>query len=115
MEKKGYSKIGFYQDILAREKLGSTYVGKGIAIPHSRDIFVNKSKICVVKFKKPITWQGNRLEFIFILCLKFNDVKLIKKFFRNFYSVLQDDEMILRMKNIKNIDDIIRIFNQEVE
>lgn len=115
MEEKGYAKIGFYQDILEREKLGSTYVGKGIAIPHARDIFVNKSKICVVKFKKPITWQGNRLEFIFILCLKFNDANLIKKFFRNFYSVLEDDEMILKMKNMRNIDDIRRIFNQEVE
>jgi len=115
MEEKGFAKLGFYQDILNREKKGSTYVGKGIAIPHARDIFVNKSKICIVKFGKPITWQGDQLDFIFILCLKFNDVNTIKKFFRKFYSVLENDEMILKMKSIKSVDDISHIFNQEVE
>lgn len=115
MEGKGYAKAGFYQDILKREKTGSTYVGKGIAIPHSRDIFVNKSKICVVKFEKPLTWQGNQLDLIFILCLKFTDIDVTKKFFRNFYSVLENDEIILKIKNIKSAEDISRIFNQEVE
>jgi len=115
MVEKGYAKSGFYQDILNREKVGSTYVGKGISIPHARDIFVNKSKICIVKFAKPIMWQGDGLEFIFILCLKFNDINTIKNFFRNFYSVLENDEMILKMKSIKSVDEISRIFNQEVE
>lgn len=115
MEEKGFAKSGFCQDILNREKVGSTYIGKGIAIPHARDIFVNKSKICVVKLEKPIAWQGNELEFIFILCLKFNDITVIKKFFRNFYSVLENDDLILKMKSVKSVEDIICIFNQEVE
>ncbi|MCB2293912.1 hypothetical protein LGK95_10300 [Clostridium algoriphilum] len=46
---------------------------------------------------------------------KFNDVNTIKKFFRNFYSVLGNDEMILKIKSIKSVDDISHIFNQEVE
>lgn len=115
MEEKAYAKVGFYQDILNREKLGSTYIGKGIAIPHASDVFVNKSRICIVKLGKPITWQGNEVEFIFILCLKFNDIKTIKKFYRNFYSVLENDEMILKMKDMKSIDDMNHIFNQGVE
>jgi activator of the mannose operon (transcriptional antiterminator) len=115
MEEKGYAKTGFYQDILNREQKGSTYVGKGIAIPHARNIFVNKSKICIVKFEKPVTWQGNNLEFIFILCLKFNEINTTKKFFKNFYSVLENEEIILKIKNAKNVDDLSCIFNMEVE
>lgn len=110
MEEKGYAKVGFHEDILQREKKGSTYIGKGIAIPHSRDIFVNKSKVCIVKFKNPIEWQNNTLDFVFILCLKFNDANLTKRFFKNFYSMLENNEMIVKIKNSQNIDEINNIF-----
>jgi activator of the mannose operon (transcriptional antiterminator) len=111
MEKKGYAKIGFHEDILKREKIGSTYIGKGIAIPHAKDIFVNKSKICIVKFTKPITWQGNKVDVIFILCLKFNDANNTKNFFKKFYSLLENDEMISKIKNAQSINDITYLFD----
>lgn len=110
MEQKGYAKSGFHEDILQREKIGSTYIGKGIAIPHAKDIFVNKSKICIVKFNNPITWQGKKLDIIFILCLKFNDAQNTKKFFKKFYSLLEDDEMISKIKNAQSINDITYLF-----
>jgi activator of the mannose operon (transcriptional antiterminator) len=111
MEKKGYAKIGFHEDILKREKIGSTYIGKGIAIPHAKDIFVNKSKICIVKFTKPITWQGNKVDVIFILCLKFNDANNTKNFFKKFYSLLENDEMISQIKNAQSLNDITYLFD----
>jgi activator of the mannose operon (transcriptional antiterminator) len=111
MEKKGYAKIGFHEDILKREKIGSTYIGKGIAIPHAKDIFVNKSKICIVKFTKPVTWQGNKVDVIFILCLKFNDANNTKNFFKKFYSLLENDEMISKIKNAQSINDITYLFD----
>jgi activator of the mannose operon (transcriptional antiterminator) len=111
MEKRGYAKIGFHEDILKREKIGSTYIGKGIAIPHAKDVFVNKSKICIVKFTKPITWQGNKVDVIFILCLKFNDANNTKNFFKKFYSLLENDEMISQIKNAQSINDIAYLFD----
>jgi transcriptional antiterminator len=111
MEEKGYAKVGFHEDILEREKKGTTYIGKGIAIPHARDIFVNKSKVCIVKFKNPIEWHKNKLDFMFILCLKFDDVNLTKKFFNKFYSILENEEIILKIKNAQSIDNIIDFFN----
>lgn len=111
MEKKGYAKIGFHQDILNREKLGSTYIGNGIAIPHAKDGFVNTSKVCVVRFSSPVVWQDNPLEFLFILCLKFNDRNSTKKFFKRFYSLLENDEMKNKIKNTQNIDDITELFD----
>ena len=110
MEERGYAKVGLQEDILEREKKGSTYIGKGLAIPHSRDVFVNKSKVCIVKFKDPIEWQGNKLSVIFILCLKLEDAKLIKKFFKKFYSILENDEVISKINNAQSVDDIIKFF-----
>lgn len=110
LEIKGYAKEGFHENILEREKKGSTYVGKGIAIPHASEVYVNKSKICIVRFKNSITWQKDQLNFIVILCLKFDDVNTTKKFFKNFYSVLKDDEIISKVKSAQSIDDIVNIF-----
>jgi len=111
MEKKGYAALGFHEDMLQREKMGSTYIGKGIAIPHAKDKFVKKSKVCIVKFRNPITWQDNKLDVIFILCLKFNDANDTKKFFKKFYSSLENDEMIKEIKNAQSVNDITYLFD----
>jgi transcriptional antiterminator/mannitol/fructose-specific phosphotransferase system IIA component (Ntr-type) len=111
MEKKGYAKNGFYKDILNREQAGSTYIGKGIAIPHAKDVYVHKSKVCVAKFLNPVVWQGNTIECIFILCLKFNDVQGTMKFFKRFYSILENDEMIGKIKSAQDIQDITCLFD----
>jgi len=40
----------------AREKLGSTGIGKGVAIPHSRTLSVPRLKALVARSKKGVDW-----------------------------------------------------------
>ncbi|WP_432407167.1 BglG family transcription antiterminator [Wukongibacter sp. M2B1] len=110
MEEKGFVKEGFCQNVLEREKRGSTIVGMGIAIPHAKQEFVKKSKICIIKLKNPITWNRNRLNLIIILALKFDDISTTKTFFRNFYSILDNDELVKKIMKADNVSDIIEIF-----
>lgn len=110
LEDLGYAKNGFCENILEREKKGSTYIGKGLAIPHALDIYVNKAKICIVRLESPIAWQGNELEIIIILCLKFNDISATKKVFKNLYSILENGELISRMKETKSVNEMIELF-----
>lgn len=110
LEEMGYAKKGFCENILEREKKGSTYIGKGLAIPHALDIFVNKARICIVRFENPIAWQGNELELIIILCLKFNDIPTTKKVFKNLYSILENGELISKMKETESVSEMIDIF-----
>ncbi|WP_416176673.1 BglG family transcription antiterminator [Clostridium sp.] len=102
MEKKGIGKKGFKKDIIEREKIGSTYIGKGIAIPHAKDKFINVCKICLVRFKKPIYWHNNEIKILIILCIKFDDIYTTKKFFKNFYSVLSNEDLL---KNVMKSED----------
>lgn len=110
MEEMGYAKKGFCKSILEREEKGSTYVGKGIAIPHGESVYVNQSKVCIVKFKEPISWEDNDLEFIIILCLNFENISTTKNFFKNFYTVLESDKTMLDIKNAKSAEEIINAF-----
>ncbi len=110
MEKRGFVKEGFCQNVLEREKKGSTTIGKGIAIPHAEQEFVKKSKICIIKLKNPVLWNRDRLNLIIILALKFNDIYRTKRFFKNFYSILDNGELVKRIVKSDNVSDIMEIF-----
>ncbi len=44
--------------LLKREELGSTGIGKGIAIPHCRSLAVEKLEIAIGKTQKPINFNA---------------------------------------------------------
>lgn len=54
-----------------REKLGSTGVGKGIAIPHCRSLVVEKPLIAVARSRKGVDFgslDGEPVHIIFLVC-----------------------------------------------
>lgn len=47
-----------YTTLLKREELGSTGIGKGIAIPHCRSLAVSKLEIAVGRTAKPVDFNA---------------------------------------------------------
>ncbi len=47
-----------YSTLLKREELGSTGIGKGIAIPHCRSLAVSKLEIAIGRVVKPINFNA---------------------------------------------------------
>ena len=59
-----------YRALLAREKLGSTAIGEGIAIPHCRINECPEAAGCVVTLQEPIDYgsaDGQDVDIIFVL------------------------------------------------
>ena len=59
-----------YRALLAREKLGSTAIGEGIAIPHCRINECGVAAGCLVTLQKPIDFgsaDGQDVDIIFVL------------------------------------------------
>lgn len=109
LEKKGYARSGFVESALRREEITSTSVGKGIAIPHGNDEFVIKPKICVIKLKEPIDWDEGQVDLVFLLALKFQNGKVTKSFFRTFYSILDNQEILQKIRSANSEQEIIGI------
>ena len=66
----GLSSEIVYRALLAREKLGSTAIGKGIAIPHCRINECSEAAGCLVTLLEPIDYgsaDGNGVDVIFVL------------------------------------------------
>lgn len=112
MEKAGLVHPRFYENIIAREQKSSTVIGKGIAIPHAKEDYVLKPKIAFIKLAKPIIWDKQKVDLIFILALKFADIKNTRHFFKNFYALLDNEEIMNRLRTAKNKSDIIALFDR---
>lgn len=110
MENKGYIKEGFSKNVLERENKSSTYIGKGIAIPHSQEEFVIVPKICIICLKNPVYWHENEIKIVVILALRFKDVVTTKSFFKSFYNILDKDEAINGILNAADGREISKIF-----
>ncbi|WDV46752.1 BglG family transcription antiterminator [Clostridiaceae bacterium M8S5] len=99
--KKGYVENGFLDIALERERITSTAVGKGVAIPHGSHKYVKRPVILVATLKEPIEWSNGKVDVVFLLALKFENKEEIRYFFKHFYSML-DDETVLSSIRIKN-------------
>lgn len=68
------SKELFLKEVLEREKLSSTGLEKGIAIPHGKSKYVIEPKIAIARTKKPIKdWKSidekNEVNLVFLLAI----------------------------------------------
>lgn len=64
----------FKESVLKREKLGSTIVGDGIAIPHPLNLLAKRTKIAVAIPNKPMKWENlHSVQLVFILAISKND------------------------------------------
>ena len=49
---------GLFHKLVARERLGSTGIGEGVAIPHCRASGVKRIHGCLIKLQKPIDFDA---------------------------------------------------------
>ncbi|MBC8059844.1 MAG: transcription antiterminator [Clostridiaceae bacterium] len=112
---KGFVDKGFTTSVIERENLTATAVGRGVAIPHGAEKLVKRSCISIAVLKEPIEWGGEMVDIIFLLALRLEDKSYIKKFFSYFYSILDDDNTLNKIRKSKSSKEIIEIlsnFNQ---
>lgn len=77
----GISRAQVFDSLFAREKLGSTGLGQGVAIPHGRVKGLKEAMAAFVKMEHPISFDapdGLPVSFIFILLVpeRANDLHL---------------------------------------
>ncbi|WP_461205632.1 BglG family transcription antiterminator [Clostridium sp. DL1XJH146] len=98
LEKRQYIYKGFKDDVIERENIMATEVGQGIVIPHGKPSEVEKSCVSLTILKKPILWDKEKVEFIFMICLTEKDLKYARKFFKNLSDNMDDTEFIHNLR-----------------
>lgn len=100
----------FLESILAREKLGSTSVYTGIALPHADPRFVQESQLIMMSLEKPIKWGSNMVKVVMLIAIAEKDEEIYKKALVSIYSKIDKKEYIERLwkssKKMKFIEEL---------
>ncbi|MDP4121160.1 MAG: PTS sugar transporter subunit IIA [Bacillota bacterium] len=110
MENMGYVTKGFKKSVLERETNTSTEVGQGIALPHGRPKYVNRSIAAVATLNKPIIWfdDNEEVDMLFLLAFDLDKEKGMRneiiKFYKSFATFLDSDEAINQIKQSKDVN-----------
>lgn len=55
--------------LLLRERLGSTAVGRGVAVPHARSLLVARPAVIVARSRRGVDWEGGEAEPVHLVLL----------------------------------------------
>ena len=101
----------YWVSVLEREKMASTEVGGGVAIPHGDPKFVRNSRLALLTLKKPIIWGEGKVNIIFMVCISSNDLTKSRQIFTCFNELLESHELLEKILSGKNSTEIKQILS----
>lgn len=110
----GYVKKEFYGDVMNREKIESTAIGNGVAIPHGMPENVCMPKVFVIRLAHPVNWGSKMVDTIFLLALNFNNIATTKAFFHDFARILGSEEKIGKIRKTGNVAEMVKTLKEEL-
>jgi fructose-specific phosphotransferase system IIA component len=102
----------FVSAVLEREKLGSTAIGAGIAIPHARANTVNEVSIAFARAGKGIDFNsvdGDPVDLIFLLAAPIESGSLYLKLLARISRLLRYQDLIDDLRQAKSKEEVIKI------
>jgi len=106
----------FLKSVLEREKVGSTGIGKGIAIPHSRTATVREVVVAVGRSKEGIEFEAldsRPVHLIFLIAAPIESGGLYLKALARLSRLLRYQEFRNELMEAKTAEDIIKIISSE--
>lgn len=109
MVEKQFIKENDKECFYKRENMSSTEIGNLIAIPHAIDINPEVSKICILINKRAVKWDEENIRLVILMSIQKELYEEFGEIFENIYSVLSDEEKILKLLNVKSYKDFIKL------
>lgn len=106
------------QALMDREKLGSTGIGQGVAIPHGKAEAAEKLVAALGVSRRGVDFEaldGEPVHVIFMLVSPRNGGAEHLKALAKISSLLKDKFFRQALKDAKNVDDVLKIIKEEDE
>jgi len=101
-----------FESLLNREKMGSTGIGNGIAIPHGRMFNCNNAVAVLIQCQEPIEFDAidNRpVDILFALLVPDEQCKLHLKTLSSVAEKLNDKQVLRQLRHAENDDELYQI------
>ncbi|MGZ7444033.1 BglG family transcription antiterminator [Paenibacillus sp. TH7-28] len=94
---QGFVEQDYAHQALLRERVSSTTIGGGIAIPHGDPKLIRSSQIAVATLKEPLDWDQEKVSVVFMLALDHQDQDSMKKLFQRLSLLSEQPSAVERM------------------
>jgi len=101
-----------YQGLLSRERLGSTGIGEGVAIPHCRMGGCDKITGALIKLEEPVDFDaidGEAVDLIFALIVPEEENDQHLQILSAIAELLQDEEVRKELRQADSNDSLYRV------
>jgi nitrogen PTS system EIIA component len=102
---------GIFNELLKREKLGSTGIGDGIAIPHARILGLDKPFGILVRLKQPIDFDaidGQPVDLLFLLLLPVTSDKEQLNALASVARILRNSDSVRNLRRSRDSEGLFR-------
>ena len=96
----GYVKEGFEKSILEREKIGTTALDSGVAIPHASIEYTRETKIVIVNLKHKILWNDKKIDVVALININQKDKANVRNLLGELYQFIRERKDV--EKHFKN-------------
>lgn len=97
----------YVESIFAREKMGSTALNYMISTPHGNPKFVKDSCIYTVINNKPVQWDDDNVNIMFMMNISESDIENLRTLFNFIYEISQDKKLIDELIKTQNYQEFI--------
>ena len=108
--KKGYVEEEFFDSVKNREKISSTEIGNGIAIPHGSDKYVKQTSIVLITLEDAILWRDDMVSVILFTAVSFEQKDTMRRLLKDLYHLISSESFIEKIQKAASIEEILGIF-----
>ncbi|WP_297596442.1 PTS sugar transporter subunit IIA [uncultured Cetobacterium sp.] len=109
-------KEGIYKALLERENLGSTGIGKGVAIPHAKTDAAQGLTIAFGVSRDGIDFKSldkEKVKIFFVFASPFKDSQVYLKVLARISRLIRDEKFREKLLNCEDSKDILNCINKE--
>lgn len=117
LEKQNVVKSDFREKMFEREKMYSTAIGGGIAIPHPIRFAANKSNVAFMQLRKPIVWDDNdnKIQLVFLLAINEEEYPKIQTLFSFLVDLQSDTRFYNAISKCSDSNEAIKVINSFIQ
>lgn len=109
LEKRKIVNSSFRNSIYQRERMGSTEMEGGAALPHAAPETVKETAIAILILQKPIWWNSQNVFLIILSCVPESQVKIYRDLILDIYGLVQNKEIVQMITNIKDTEKFVSL------
>ncbi len=107
----------YYQEILDRETISTTYIGNAIAIPHARSPHVLQSIVGFCQLEEEIQWDqfpDSCVKLVFLFVVSDHDIEQYLSMLSQISTRLMDDAFVQALKDVGHREQVFELLNNQI-